>query len=244
MHIEGPETLECPPEFQERITQMFGVNQFSDPNFKIVWGSSQFITMGDIWRDADGTESVEYRQDYQLDGRPGWHIMQWRPPSYFGSPELYYHQTFDPSTGLYITGEYPWRGRYESILSLNSKEVINGQLVIDFIPLSHFMIDTLIPLIMYANTLTADEKSAIKAKAKEEEERRKIEQIAERMSENMPVWMNPVDSASHKMKTSLLDRKMGQIQQVWNRWHRRGKAPVFAKGIQQAARPLVNSYKN
>jgi hypothetical protein len=238
MRIAGPETRQCPPEFQARVTRMFGVNQFGDPRYKIVWGASQFIRMGDIARDG----TAGYRDEYQLDGKPGWHIMRWYPASHYGSPALYYMDSFMPSTGLYATAEYPWRGRYESILSLNSKEMVGGKLKITFLPLSHFMIDTLIPLILYVNRMSDEERAEIKAKNEACEKKKELEAIADSMAANMPTWINPVSSRAHRNKTSILDQRMGQIQQVWNRWSRRGRAPVFTKGIQQADRPLVNKY--
>jgi len=223
---------------------MFGVNQFGDPYFKIVWGQSQFLKMGNLWTSKNGTETIEYRECYQLDGKPGWNVMRWKPPSHYGSPEQYYQNTYDPLTRLYITGEYPWRGRYESILSMNSKELVNGKLEIVFLPLSHFMIDTIIPLILKVQQMSKEERRLVNQYAEQQESKRQTELIADKMMENMPVWMQPVSYGRQGCRTSRLDKKMSDIQQVWNRYMKRGKKPVFSKGIAQGNKPIVQGYTN
>ena len=70
MKAAGAETRKCPKEFQDRLTRMFGRNQFGSPNFIVVWGQSQFIRMGNVWRDRWGNERKGFRDIYQCHGSP------------------------------------------------------------------------------------------------------------------------------------------------------------------------------
>lgn len=263
MYINGPETRKTPPEFQARLTRMFGTNEFGDPHFKIVWAQSEFIRMGNVWRDRHGTERVGYRDRYLAHGQPCWSILRWLSPMKYGSPYTYYANTYLPNQarrtglvmkdghldeeilefesyeGMYCTGEYPWRGRYEVMYQLISKEFVDNKLVITHFPLSHYLIDTLIPLILMVQRLRPEELAAAKAHAKHEEEKKRTEEIAERMHENMPRWINPVSYSMQGCRTSLLDRKMNAIQKVWDRMSRGGRKPVFDRGLAQGDRPSL-----
>ena len=244
MPITGAETRKCPAVFQDRLTRMFGRNQFGDPHFKIVWGQSQFIRMGNLWRDARGNERRGYLERYQAHGQPCWVIMRWKAPIEYGSPRTYYAQTFDDFTGLHIMGEYPWRGRYEVMQPLISKEMVDGKLVITHFPLSHYLIDVLIPMMLQFQNLSEVEKAAAKQATFEAEEKEKSDLLAEKMAEDMPRWWGPTSYSRQGIRTSLLDRKMHEIQKVWDRLSRRGLRPLFNRGLAQGERPPVAGYKN
>lgn len=238
MHIGQFERRQCPAEFQDRLTRLFGKNQFGDPNFKIAWAQTQTIRMGNLWRDRNGRETICYRDYYQGDGTPCWMIMQWMPPSHYGSPASYYDRTFDELTHTYHTAEYPWRGRYEIRQPLRHKEYTNGRLVIEHFPLSHYMIDTIIPMILAWQRLTLEQQIAANKFEREQEEKRENELIAEQMMENLPVWMHPVSYGYQGCRTSLLDKKMEQIQKVWDRLAKHGLHPILNRGITQTNRPV------
>jgi hypothetical protein len=237
MHIAGPETKKCPAQFQERLTRMFGRNEFGDPNFKIVWGQSEFHRMGNVWRDVHGNERHGYRLRYLCHGMPCWVILRWKSPKHYGTPELFYLQTFDHATRMNILGEYPWRGRYEVMQPLIRKEFIGGKLVIEHFPLSHVLIDKLIPLMIQAQKMTAAERQAAEQFMKEREEKAQTQEIEDRLMDSLPAWYGPVSYSRQGMHTSLLDRKMEAIQRQWNRLSRNGRPPVFQKGFHQGPAP-------
>jgi hypothetical protein len=242
MHIKGPETRQCPPEFQARLTRMFGKNQFGEPHYKIVWGQSQFIRMGNLWRDKHGNERLGYRDRPQCHQQPCWVIMRWHSPLEYGSPATYYRNTFIPngvSKGFYVTGEYPYRGRYEIVQPLISKEFVAGKLVVTHFPLSHFLIDRLIPMMVQFANLSQRQKQAIQAANKAIEDKKETEFVADVLENNMPRWMGPVSYTRQGIKTSLLTRKMDQIQKVWDRMSRGGRRPKFNRGMAQGDRPVV-----
>jgi hypothetical protein len=253
------ETRRCPKEFQDRITRMFGVNQFGDPHFKIVWGQSQFIRMGNTYSDKYGRKRVGYREKYQAHGMPCWVIMRWKPASAYGSPPAYYMHSYMPAAvhidentgrpyddaeGFYVTGEYPWRGRYEVVQPLISKEFVDGKLKIEHFPLSHVLVDMVIPLLLIFQQLTLEERKAAQELAHQEEEKKKTEQISEMMMENLPRFWNPVSYSLQGCRTSLLDRKMEAIEKIWNNLSKGASRPVFSRGLAQGQRPAVAGYKS
>lgn len=244
MHIKGAETRRCPAEFQDRLTRKFGRNQFGDPHFKIVWGQSQFIRMGNVWRDKAGNERVGYRERYQAAGAPCWVIMRWQAPIKYGSPTTYYSSTFDSLTHLHMVGEYPWRGRYEIMYQLMFKDVVGGKLVISHLPLCHYLIDTIIPMVVAFQMLSAEEQFAARQAAKVAEDKKETENIAEAMAARMPQFWGPTVYGRSGLRTSILDSKMQQIQKVWDRLSRRGLRPVFNRGMAQGSKPSVADYKN
>jgi len=244
MRVAGAETRRVPPEYQERLTRKFGVNRFGDPNFKIVWNQSQFIRMGNVWRDARGNERVGYKDTYQGDGQPCWMIMRWMPPEHYGSPRTYYANTYDSLSRKYFIGEYPWKGRYEIVQALINKEFVDNKLVITHMPLCHYLIDMIIPLILQWQALSDEERAAAKQHAQQEEAKRDNEEIASKMMENMPTWIHPVSYSRQGCRTSVLDQKMHKIQKAWDRLSKRGRRPVFRQGFAQGNAPRPVAYKN
>lgn len=261
--VEGHERRECPPEFQQRLTRMFGVNQFGDPHFKIVWGQSEYIRMGDIWRDKQGTERREYRDVYQCHGMPCWVLMRWKSPKHYGPPATYYANTWDNFSKMYILGEYPWRGRYEIVQPFYRQEYTEGKLVRDFVPmlnphtlvmetvpvqrrvgqkliihampLSHILIDAIIPLMLKVQSLSQQELQAIKEANRLAEHKKEVEAMADVMEANMPSFFGPVSYSRQGCRTSLLDRKMEAIEKAWKRELSKGRR--FVKGFQMGNRP-------
>lgn len=222
---------------------MFGVNRFGEPNFKIMWNQSNFLRMGNVWHDSKGNEQVGYKDVYQGDGQPCWLILKWRPPEFYGSPTTYYRETYDNHSRRYITGEYPWKGRYEIMQALIQKDFIGGKMVITHMPLCHYLIDMVIPMIIAWQELTLEEQQAATQHAEQERIKAEHAENAERMMENMPTWIHPVSYSRQGCRTSILDQKMHKIQKAWDRMSRRGLKPVLQKGIAQGDAPRVVQYK-
>jgi hypothetical protein len=260
LYIDGPEQLQCPPEYQDRITRMFGINQFGEPNFKIVWGQSQFIRLGNKYKTKDGDEWIGYRDAYQCHKMPCWVIMRWKQPESYGSPEFYFMNSWmstgrtavtthggdyrvydDVREGFYVTGDYPWTGRYEIVQPLMHKEFVreNGQdkLVIEHMELSHILIDAIIPMILAYQELSLEEREAARDLVRREEEKKRTEEIADRMADAMPVYWNPVSYSHQGCRTALIDRKMEMIQKAWDHATRVGRA--YQRGFAQGVRPRV-----
>jgi hypothetical protein len=226
----------CPKEFEARL-RVFGVNPYGENIFKFAWGRTSFIRMGNIWRDKYGNERREYRDRCQNHEMQCWTLMRWKPASFYGSPASYYRNTWDAVSRLYITGEYPWKGRYEPVQPFMSRELVNGKMVIEHLELNHFLIDRIIPMMQAFQQLTAAEQEAAKKYEQEETKRREVELIAEQMKENLPAFINPVSYSLQGCHTSVIDKKMEQIQKVWNRLTVHGRRPNFARGFQTGPAP-------
>jgi hypothetical protein len=244
MHIEGPEPRECPAEYQDRLVEHFGLNRYGTPNFRFVWGQSNTIRMGNVWRDKFGNESRGYRDVYQSFASPCWIIQRWKAPEEYGTPELYYMQTWDEFSRLFAVGEYPWAGRYETVQMMQRQEVVNGRLEIEHFELSHILIDKIIPLIQATQELSLEQRRAALQAIDAAEQKKQTEEITEMMMNNLPSYYGPVSFSKQGCRTSLLDRKMYAIQKAWDRLSRGGARPDFRRGFQQANRPVIKRFVN
>ena len=244
MNVKGAEPRRCSQEFQDRITRSFGVNRFGEPNFRIVWAQAEFMRMGNVWRDVHGNERRGYRDRYALSSLPCWVIMRWRPPEDFGTPDLYYHRTWDEYSRLYITGEYPWKGRYISLVSLHKKTLVNGKLIIDAFPLSHVLIDKLLPMMIAARHMTYWERKAAQDLALQAKNKKDNALAADLLEHHLPAYMGAVSYSHQGCHTSVLDKKMDQIQKFWNRMSHQVGIPNYRKGFAQGNRPRVLNPKS
>ena len=144
-----------------------------------------------------------------------------------------------------MLGAYPWKGFYEVLQPLYHREFRDNKLVIHHMPLSHILIDFVIPLILKAQGVSMEEKRAAIAIAKAEQHRKDVEYTAEVMAENLPAYWGPVSFGRQGIKTSLLTRKMDAISKVWDRLSKNGQRPTFqrAKGFFRGPAPATHSWK-
>ena len=109
------QTYLCPEEFQERLTEIGGVNRYDEPNFILVWsqggGLNSMYRAGGAW-EVDGLPSfIGYRDLLIGGGVPCWALLQWHDASEYGTPEMYYVQNLDEDTQLQTLVEFPYNGR-------------------------------------------------------------------------------------------------------------------------------------
>lgn len=213
------------------------MNPYGEPLYKFAWGRTSFIRMGNLWRDRSGNERRGYRLRCQNHEMQCWTLMRWKPAAFYGSPETYYRNTWDEVSRLYITGEYPWRGRYEPLQPFMEKKFVGGKLVVEHLELNHFLIDKLLPSLFAFQRLSKEEQRIAREMEKQQEHRRECEAIADQMTENLPVHYGPVSFSLQGCRTSVLDRKMEAIQKQLNRLTVRGRPPRFARGFQSGPRP-------
>jgi hypothetical protein len=123
------EKREPPAWVVEQITQAGGLNPFGRPNFRVIWGSNRFHTVGGMFKkiipvkDDAGIESfivtqvAEMRQ--LLKYMPfRWWLERWCGPEVYGDREEWYRNTFDEESQLHVLGDYPTEGDYESVFYL------------------------------------------------------------------------------------------------------------------------------
>lgn len=219
--INGAERRRCPEEFQARIDEHFGLNRFGEPLYKLVWAQSETtLRLG-----VDG-----YEEQLLCANRPCWSILKWLPPERFGTPDLFYFMFRDEETGKCLLGQYPHHGAYVEVQPLFHKESRNGTLHVQSFPLSHKIIDLMIPLLHKHRVVTKREIEAARKAAEVHRNTELCSLIADKMADAMPSYLNPVSFAGQGNKTSAIDRKLEEMERFWKH-----KGPLVnpQRGFQQ-----------
>jgi hypothetical protein len=208
IQIGKSERLTCPPAFQSYLTELFGVNVFGEPNFKLVWGQTETFKA-----------ATEHGYEDKLLGHnmACWIILKWQPPEMYGSPDLYYFHDMDEVTGLALCGEYPELGRYEILQPLIAKNY-NPQthaLEITTLPLDWDILEIAIPMLMRSQELTYWEKKSALDQIEAMENADQVNEIADRMFDALPAVYGAQSFAGQGIKTSVLARQMEKIEQKW-----------------------------
>ena len=226
------EPRQCPKEFQDRITRKFGKTPFGDPIFRLMWGQSVTIRMGCEWTDEHGFTHRGYQEKLAQFGMPCWVLQRWRSAKEYGTPTLYYQQTWNPMTRLFDTGEYPWKGRHETLQPLYHKSFERGKLIIEHMPLDSILIDRMIPLMLKAQQMSYWEKKVAQDLAKKQEHDAEVATIADALEDAHHAWLGPVSFSRQGCRTSWLDKKMTEIERTWNRMkaHKRDWRKGFFQG--------------
>lgn len=191
-----------PEWFREAVALAGGKNRFADPNVRVVWSQSPEALIV-----IDGKLRPEY------EGVPCWLLQSWDAPEVYGSPEMWFRDNKDPQTGRQLFGDFPWKGRYRTLQPLILREVVNGKLVVESLPLSSFILNVMIPLIRQAADVSVEKQ---RAAMKELEDRKGAEQearIADALQNAMPAFDGAAFSARTGYCTTTLQRKVYQIEQ-------------------------------
>jgi hypothetical protein len=212
----------CPEEFQERLTEIGGVNRYDEPHFILVWsqggGPNATYRAGGAWAGEDQVSYTGYRDLLVGGGVPCWALMQWHSPEEYGTPELYYVQNFDEETGLQTLGEYPYSGRYQMLYNLRWSEMRQGHMHFEMMPLNSFLLDTVVPIITAAKDISWAKTKAVMQDLKEREDKADIDMIESVMRDNaVPFKGNAVSYQKQGCRTALIDKKIESMQRNWNK---------------------------
>lgn len=212
----APQRLtKCPQVYQDRLTRAGGLNRYGGPNFKLAWGESETMRAGGIWEQDDGNYFRGYR-DIAEDGRPCWVLKQWKPPEVYGTPAMYFAENLDPNSGFQILGDYPWRGKYETIQPLVWRGLVNGRMVVEHMPLNSLILDMVVPIIIRCRDATWEQKKAAVKDMEERKNRDDVNEIEARRNDARMAFTGPVSYARQGCKTSLVDRKIYEMQKHFN----------------------------
>ena len=218
------ERLSCPPEFQRRVTQAGGLNRYGEPNFRIIWGQTDVCIRGGHWPSIDGSsEFTGYREELEGFGEPCWVLQMWKAPECFGTPEQYFMENQDPHTGLQVLGDYPWKGRYDTLNAFRSREFKNGKLYQESMPLNSVILDMVIPIILQAQEAT----QLMRLTALKDRETKKQDNltriIEDKRRDAQLAFDGPVSYARQGCRTSLIDKKIMELEANWKRLMRIAK---------------------
>lgn len=213
------ERRQCPPEFQERLTEAVGLNPYGEPNFLIAWGQTFTYTAGGVWPRPHGDGFFGYRQlplsnsSISGKGMPCWMILEWHPASDYETPGIYYYRNRDDLTGLQLLGEYPYRGRYEIAYRLESAEFRNGRMEKTYYHLDGMILDILIPAIVEGQRMSLRQRLQKLRAYEEKKEQDEDKQISDILhaSRRKPLPSQIDDRAR------LIQQQMGQMLKTFGR---------------------------
>lgn len=201
--------VETPEWIQEMLTSIFGVNDFGDPLYRIIWG------MTPIRRVSKPEGGYEDRSC----NTPAWLLQRWMSPAKWGSPQLFDLINKDPANNQLLF-PYPEFGTYEVLKNLGDKA------------LDYEIIRSTVPFLQATSKLTNAQIRAYKDRQKAADERDDLNMITDRLMDALPTRYGPVSYGRGGCRTSVLDKKMEQIQSVWDRVSR-AQMSRMKLGLQQ-----------
>jgi hypothetical protein len=212
---------QCPEDFQRRLTEIGGINRYDMPNFIVRWGMGGEdeckYRAGGHW-DVEGLPSCHgYRDLLVGGGTPSWMLLQWHDAIEYGTPESYYVGNYDEESGLQTLGEYPYQGKYVLLYNMCWRDMQNGKLNIEGMPLNTFILDTVVPIILQAKEISWEKTKAAMQELKEKEEADDLNTIEDAMRDSAVAFKGPSSYAKQGCRTWHIDKKVEQMTRSWNR---------------------------
>ena len=228
---------ECPEWFQEKLTEIGGVNKFDEPIFRVVWGQGgqpeALYRAGGHWH-VDGQPSFKGYRDLLIGGgTPSWCLMQWHDAIEYGTPESYYVAMLDDETNLSDLGEYPYFGRYRLLYNMCYRDMSQGKMRVEAMPLNSFILDAIIPIILEAKDISYEQTMAAMKGLKEQEDQADLRTVEDAMRDAKVAFKGPVSYARQGCRTHYLDKKVEQMTRHWNSMV--ANARMLGKGLSSQA---------
>lgn len=123
---------------QKELTKVGGVNQFGEPNFRLVWGQNERkIAFGALhmkyiigrairWEDKFDPKTNLHTKERIVEeiGLPRFILEEWMPPDFFGTPQVWENHRWNWIDGIREDnlGPYPERGRYVHYSTVETDE--------------------------------------------------------------------------------------------------------------------------
>lgn len=192
----------APEWFTDELTLIGGEHRFGGPNFDVVWSQTAFI-------------EIDGKPQLQSISQPCWVLRMWNAPEIYGTPEQYFAVNSD-DRGKPIAGDYPWEGRYEVVQPFSFAGLSGGKLIHEFFPLDGLILTLVVPVIRQCEELSYMKKLALMQDAHDKKELEQTTRIADRLRDASPAWLGPVSFSRQGCKTSIIEKKMHQIQQNMN----------------------------
>ena len=212
---------QCPEWFQEELTRIGGTNRYDTPNFIVRWGMGGEPEC--VYR-AGGDWSVEGQPNYRGyrdllvgGGTPSWMLMQWQDAIAYGTPESYYVGNWDEDTSLQTLGEYPYSGKYTLLYNMCWRDMQNGKMHIEAMPLNSFVLDTIVPIIMQSKEISYEKTMAALKEQKGKDDAADLAMIEDVMRDAKMAFKGPVSYARQGCRTSIIDRKVEAMTRNWNK---------------------------
>lgn len=208
--MRASEHIECSPDFAQDIADLFGVNYLGEPMFRFIWGQTE--------TEVQLTPQGNYEERFIGHNQPCWILQMWEPAETYGPPEVFYYLNTDTDYGLPVMA-YPEFGRYKEISTFLFKQYdpTTQQLNLSTITLDWATLDRLVPLLLASLSMSIEMIRARLEEIEAEEETAKVQEIADRLDNELPNFYGPVSYAGQANRTALIDRKMAEIENIWRK---------------------------
>jgi hypothetical protein len=148
----------------------------------------------------------------------------WHHPDEYGTPESWYIQNYDEETGLQILGEFPYDGKVELLYPMRYREMVDGNLHLEIMPLSDYVLDTIVPIILDAQDISIEKQRAAILEQKAREEEAKVSSVEARLRETATAFgTNEVSYTRQGIRTPAIDAKVQSMTRRWDEISRRAK---------------------
>ena len=75
-------------------------------------------------------------------------LLQWHDAISMEHQKSYYVGNYDEDTDLQTLGEYPYSGKYTMLYNMCWRDMQNGQMHFEVMPLNSFLLETVVPIII------------------------------------------------------------------------------------------------
>ena len=234
---------EVPEWFQEKLTEIGGVNKYDEPNFRVVWGQGgqpeALYRAGGHWH-VEGQPSFKGYRDLLIGGgTSSWCLLQWHDATDYGTPESYYVAMCDDETNLSDLGEYPYFGRYRMLYNMCYRAVLNGKMEIEAMPLNSFVLDAIIPIIMEAKDISYEATMEAMKGIKEQEDKADLDTVEDAMRDSKVAFKGPVSYARQGCRTHYIDKRVEQLQRHMNQISANARMLGRGMSTQQETSPMA-----
>lgn len=212
---------QCPAWFSEELKRIGGENVYGDANFICRWGQGGepecTYRAGGNWH-VEGQPSFSGYRDLLISGgTPSWMLLQWQSPISYGTPESFYVGNYDEESGLQTLGEYCYFGKYTLLYNMCWRDMSNGKMTIEMMPLNSFVLDTIVPIIMQSKEISYEKTMAALKEQKDKDDAADLAMIEDVMRDAKMAFKGPVSYARQGCRTSIIDRKVEAMTRNWNR---------------------------
>jgi hypothetical protein len=231
---------QCPEWFQEELTRIGGSNRYDLPNFIVRWGMGGepecVYRAGGDWT-VEGQPSYRgYRDLLVGGGTPSWMLLQWQDALSYGTPESFYVGNLDLDSDLQTLGEYPYSGKYTLLYNMCWRDMQNGKMHIEAMPLNSFVLDTVVPIIMQAREISYEKTMAAINAQKDKNDAADLDMIEDAMRDASLAFKGPVSYARQGCRTSIIDKKIEAMQRNWNKMMT--NASKLGRGLSAHSNPI------
>jgi len=210
---------QAPEWFSEELRRIGGENPYGDPVYIVRWGQGGqdecLYRAGGHWNIP-----VSYRGYRYLllgGGTPSWMLLQWQPAVNFGTPESFYVAGLDEESNLQTIGEYPYFGKYVMLYNLCWRDMQNGQLKIEGMPLNSQILDLVVPIIEQSRDISWEKTKAALKELQEKEDAADLSMVEDAMRDASLAFKGPSSYARQGCRTWYIDKKVEAMNRNWNR---------------------------